>query len=104
MADFEAVRITGTVLLIHRYALIMRTVPMIHPTPPAVDGHRQVIELHAAVGIEALLIVEHDAEGLHQEAHEPHPQAGPILQENIGQSEDGGDDVEPVCGKKICHI
>ena len=33
-----------------------------HPPPIAVDGHRKVVELHAAVGIKPFLIIEHDAE------------------------------------------
>ena len=74
------------------------------PPPPPIHGHRQIVELHAAVGIESLLVVEHDAEGLHRKADRPHPQAGLVLQENVGQSEDGGRDVEPMGGQEICHL
>ena len=69
------------------------------PLPKAIDGHRQVVELHTAVGIESFLVVEHDTQDLHSEAHDPHPHAGSILKENIGQTENGGDDIEPVKGK-----
>lgn len=73
------------------------------PSPVAVDGHREVVELHGTVGVKALLIVEHDAERLHEEADKPHPQAGLIFQQDIGQAEDGGEDVEPMSSQKI-HI
>ena len=57
-----------------------------HPGDEAVDGHCQIVELHAAVGIEAFLVVEHDAEALHHEADCPHPDAGFVFQQNISQA------------------
>ena len=33
-----------------------------HPSPVTVDGHGNIVELHAAVGIESFLIVQHDAQ------------------------------------------
>ena len=75
-----------------------------HPLPVAIDSHREVVELHAAVGIEALLVVEHDAEGLHCKAHDPHPDAGPILQQDIRQSQDRRHDIQPMlCQECTIH-
>ena len=68
------------------------------PLPEAIDGHGEVVELHAAVGIEALLVVEHDAERLHDEAYCPHPGAGTVLEQDVEESESRGGDVEPMVG------
>ena len=71
-------------------------------TPPGdetVDGHGEVIELHAAVGIEAFLVIQYDAEALHHEADDPHPDAGLVFQEDVGQAEGRGGNVEPMGGE-----
>lgn len=75
----------------------------VNPFPITVDGHCEVIKLHSAVGVESFLIVKNDSERLHHEADEPHPNAGPIFENNIGESEDCGDNVEPVFGDEF-HI
>ncbi len=67
-----------------------------HPGDEAVDRHGEVVELHAAVGVKAFLVVKHDAEALHHEAHDPHPDAGLVLQEDVSQAEGGGQYVEPM--------
>ena len=64
--------------------------------PIAVNCHREVIKLHAAVGVKSFLVVQNDAESLHHESDKPHPNTGSIFKEDISQSEDCGDDVEPV--------
>ena len=67
-----------------------------HPCDEAIDGHGEVVELHAAVGVKSFLIVQYDAQRLHHETHDPHPDAGLVFQKNISQTEGGGGDVEPV--------
>ena len=44
----------------------------------------------------AFLVIKNDAERLHHEADQPHPNAGSIFEKNISKSKDGGDDIEPV--------
>ena len=51
-------------------------VPAPGPHGKSVGCHAQVIKLHAAVGIEAFLVIEHDAQHLHDGTHRPHPSAG----------------------------
>ena len=69
---------------------------MTHPSNEAVDGHGEIIELHAAVGVKAFLIVQYDAQRLHHKAHDPHPDAGFVFQQNVGQAEGGGRYVKPM--------
>ena len=73
------------------------------PHPHTINGHGNVIELHATIGIESLLVIEHNVHNLHHKAYEPKPQAGLILQKNVGQSEDGGSDVEPMGNEIVLH-
>ena len=74
-----------------------------HPFPISVNRHSKVIKFHSAVGVESFLVIKHDAESLHHEADEPHPNAGPIFKKNISESEDCGDYIEPVFGDEF-HI
>ena len=72
-----------------------------HPGDEAVDRHGEVVELHATVGIETFLIIQYDAEALHDEADDPHPDAGLVFQEDVGEAEGRGGDVEPVGGEEF---
>ena len=67
-----------------------------HPGDEAVDSHGEVIKLHATVGVETFLIVQYNAEALHNETHNPHPDTGLIFQEDVGQSKGRGSDVKPM--------
>ena len=68
----------------------------VFPNDEAVDGHGDVIELHAAVGIESFLIVEHDAKRLHHEPHRPHPDAGAVFEDDVCKAERGRCEVKPI--------
>ena len=81
-------RQVGTLLLVFLPAKL--------PYPEAVDGHPDIIELHGTVGIQPLVVVEHNVERLHHEAYSPQPDGGLVFQQNIGQPEQGGDDVKRI--------
>ena len=53
------------------------------PADASVDGHGEIVEFHAAVGVESFLVVEHDAQDLHEKAYCPHPKTGTILEPDV---------------------
>ena len=66
------------------------------PRDEAINGHGDVIEFHATICIKAMLIVEDNIQNLHDKAHQPQPDAGLVLQEDIGQPQQCGGDVKPM--------
>ena len=81
----------------------IRGVLLPFPNHKAIDGHGEIVEFHAAVGIESFLVVEHDAQQLHEESHCPHPKTGTILEPNVEESEYRGQYVEPIGCEKFLH-
>ena len=73
------------------------------PFPKAVSGHGQIVELHATVGIQSLLKVEHDTQKLHDCTHGPHPDGCTVFQQDVGEAKDGRCDVKPVVNLKV-HV
>lgn len=68
------------------------------PRQEAVDGHGDVEKLHAEVGIEASLEIEHAVHGWHDDAHEPKPDVGLVLEIEVEQAQQGAEGVEQVQG------
>ena len=64
-----------------------------HPVPKAIHGHGKIVEFHATVGIKAFLVIQDNAQTLHEESHYPQPNAGMILEQDIGEPEYRGQHV-----------
>ena len=74
------------------------------PSDETINGHRYVIYFHAAICVEAVLVVEDDAESLHGETHKPKPYAGLVLQIDVEQPQQRGGDVKPMGLDECCYV
>ena len=97
------IQITLIIPIILLTILVLVALMWPDPIDKPINGHGQIVELHAAVGIESFLVVEYDAQALHGKPYRPQPDAGLIFQQDVGQSQHGGEHVEPMGSEKFCH-
>ena len=67
------------------------------PDDEAVDTSKEIVDLHAAVGIDTSLIEHYDVYGRHDAPHDPHPNGGSHFEDEVYETEDGAEGVERMC-------